>query len=268
MDRAIQDLGDLNYTKHSAYLISSEISTMKSGLSESEYALDDTLCCSAFYATNNLFDDTNGCIRARYYNDTLLSGNQIVVFTDAYASADDFRTAMTGQKICYKLATPTTIQLTPHQIKLLEGVNYISTTGDKITLTYNNGEVATVQDIYNLYNDCKFYKYSADEHVVGQWIDGSLIYQKIVSVTSYTVGGTKLIPHGITNLGKLIRVWGRATVANGTEQPIPLPVSTGWDIRLCDFTATTFSFKAGDQLGGTYALGDIYIIIEYTKKTT
>ena len=50
-------------------------------------------------------------------------------------------------EICYKLETPITINLTPHTIKLLEGVNNISTTGDKITLTYRDGKVATLGDL-------------------------------------------------------------------------------------------------------------------------
>ena len=45
------------------------------------------------------------------------------------------------------LATPITINLTPHTINLLKGVNNISTDGDKITLTYRDGSVATLGDL-------------------------------------------------------------------------------------------------------------------------
>ena len=50
-------------------------------------------------------------------------------------------------QVCYKLATPITINLAPNVISLLEGVNNISTTGDKITLTYRDGSVATLGDL-------------------------------------------------------------------------------------------------------------------------
>ena len=50
-------------------------------------------------------------------------------------------------EVCYKLATPITINLTPHTINLLKGVNNISTDGDSITLTYRDGSVATLGDL-------------------------------------------------------------------------------------------------------------------------
>ena len=53
-------------------------------------------------------------------------------------------------QVVYELATPITINLTPHTINLLKGVNNISTTGDKITLTYRDGSVATLGDLLDL----------------------------------------------------------------------------------------------------------------------
>lgn len=60
---------------------------------------------------------------------------------------EDMQTITNDNVICYELATPITIQLTPHTINLLKGVNNISTTGDKITLTYRDGKVATLGDL-------------------------------------------------------------------------------------------------------------------------
>ena len=59
----------------------------------------------------------------------------------------DFTAAVTGQKLVYKLATPYTIQLTPHQVKLLQGANVVTTNGTSIALTYRNGEVASLADV-------------------------------------------------------------------------------------------------------------------------
>jgi hypothetical protein len=51
--------------------------------------------------------------------------------------------------IAIELATPTEIQLTPHEVNLLKGANYISVSDDfaTITLTYRSGEVATLGDL-------------------------------------------------------------------------------------------------------------------------
>lgn len=64
-------------------------------------------------------------------------------------SLADFKTWLASNplQVCYELATPITINLTPHTINLLKGVNNISTDGDKITLTYRDGKVATLGDL-------------------------------------------------------------------------------------------------------------------------
>ena len=50
-------------------------------------------------------------------------------------TAADFKTAMSGVQLAYKLATPQTIQLTPQQVELLLGENNIWSDGE-MTLTY------------------------------------------------------------------------------------------------------------------------------------
>lgn len=54
----------------------------------------------------------------------------------AYTSGTDMNTAMTGQKICYELATPIELTLTPAELELLKGYNYITTNGTTIALNY------------------------------------------------------------------------------------------------------------------------------------
>ena len=56
------------------------------------------------------------------------------------------------QTICYELADSAkfTIQLTPYEIALSQGYNYISTNGTSISLAYHNGEIATHADVEQL----------------------------------------------------------------------------------------------------------------------
>ena len=67
------------------------------------------------------------------------SGNIALRYKGAN-TLSDAQSALNSEPInvCYELATPITIQLTPQVVNLLKGVNNISTDGDKITLTYSN----------------------------------------------------------------------------------------------------------------------------------
>jgi hypothetical protein len=68
------------------------------------------------------------------------------------------------------------------------------------------------KDIYsNPMND-----YSTDEKVVGTWIDGSTLYQKIVECGALPANGTKNVAHGITNLAYVVKMEGTAVRTSGT----------------------------------------------------
>lgn len=72
------------------------------------------------------------------------------VYDSNYTDPDLFKTAVTGQKLVYELATPTEIQLTPRIVNLLQGANVITTNGTSIEITYRNGTIATLADVGNL----------------------------------------------------------------------------------------------------------------------
>lgn len=141
VDRAIVDLGSRTYEK-----------------SDDGYF---------FFRTNDFnfipFDTSNPyaiseiyplCTYIQWYNRSIEYGmvginvNHVIYIADArYATEQGIKDGLNGVQLCYKLATPITIQLTPNEISLLEGVNNISTDGDKITLTYRDGSVATLGDL-------------------------------------------------------------------------------------------------------------------------
>ncbi len=52
-------------------------------------------------------------------------------------SSADIKTALTGVTICYKLATPITVQLTPDEVTLLKGDNVLTTDADSIEASYS-----------------------------------------------------------------------------------------------------------------------------------
>ena len=66
-------------------------------------------------------------------------------YTPYQLNATDFINAVSGQTICYELATPQIIQLTPQQLALLEGYNILTTDVDTINLRYIGTEASNVQ---------------------------------------------------------------------------------------------------------------------------
>lgn len=70
-----------------------------------------------------------------------------------YNSGTTLQTALAGKIFVYELATPLTIQLTPQQIALLKGYNYLSTNCQSLDLTYRIGEMATLGDVKDAIED-------------------------------------------------------------------------------------------------------------------
>lgn len=64
------------------------------------------------------------------------SANQLRIRDATYASASDFKTAMDGVKLCYEVANPTEVQLTPQQIRTLYGNNTIFADTGNTSLEY------------------------------------------------------------------------------------------------------------------------------------
>ena len=130
------DMGSLSWTYYSSstrpffYTILSDAS---------ENATPNNSWCEIYPIVTDVFD------KSMYWN-----GTQIRVFDYSYTDATAFTNAVSGKKLVYPLATPTEIQLTPHEIALSQGYNYISTNGTSISLAYHNGEIATHADVEQL----------------------------------------------------------------------------------------------------------------------
>lgn len=63
-------------------------------------------------------------------------GAQLVVMDTTYNNATNFVAAMGEEEVCYELATPTTLTLTPAELELLKGNNTITANGAEISLSY------------------------------------------------------------------------------------------------------------------------------------
>ena len=136
-------------------------------------------------------------------------------------SAAEVKTALTGAKILYELATPTELQLTPAQLELLKGTNTLTANGATISLTYQPdnlvGEVMEqvepqIEDLQGQIDEIpRPLNYSTTEQNTGQkWIDGKDIYtitvalDNAISMAATEWGITPLSAVGIDTITSVV----------------------------------------------------------------
>lgn len=103
--------------------------------------------------------------------------------------------------------------------------------------------------------------YSTDERIVGKWIDGSDVYEKVINVETITlVEGRMDILHGITNLGNVIAL-DTIMKDSSTDRPIPYTYSNGTSIISVYVSATNITIVSTTSISGNAAV----ITIRYTK---
>ena len=126
----IMDLGDLNWVRITNYnnpLFWADLPSDAKGYTTATESDNGSDICSIF----GRLRDTSGYYNKLADGNYLLAAfglsfvNRIYARYDACESASDFKTAVTGQKLVYELATPTTIQLTPTEVTTLLGDNNI-----------------------------------------------------------------------------------------------------------------------------------------------
>lgn len=137
VDRAIADFKDMTWLYNSTYQIfTTTAPDKKPGL------YNGMVTC---YANGGWWSDWND-------KDSVWCGNAntngFVVKDTRFDDATEFKTALTGQKFVYELATPQTYQLTPTEVKSLLGVNNVTVdTGDIINCTYIRDANITINKI-------------------------------------------------------------------------------------------------------------------------
>ena len=134
---AIIDMGSLSYTKYDVAegtLFRTQINGAKT-----TYNVNNLVCSAYYWVLKE--NRTNGTVSIPDNN-----GN-IDFINDSYSDATAFKTAMTWQTVCYELATPTTIQLTPQEVKSLLGSNnFYHDCNGQVAVTYRaNGQLYVEQ---------------------------------------------------------------------------------------------------------------------------
>ena len=108
-------------------------------------------------------------------------------------------------------------------------------------------------------------EYSTDEKMIGWWIDGEPLYRKTVDCGALPNGTTKMVPHGILDIGFCTRVFGTSFNTEGNIS-LTIPHSAGnaqSDVALY-VQGENIVIYAGMNRS---AFNPTRVTIEYTKTT-
>ncbi len=177
VDHAIVDMGSLTYSKLADYIFAASISDKAIGRTNfmsSQYAVVDSAWGSL----------ANGQITGAQ------SSGYIHVKDERYNDENNFKTAVTGQTVCYELVTPTTIQLTPTQLEMLKGYNRVTIESGTITLDYIAKAISgNDEEIAPLVGDKATKAYSVNDFI--ERADGLYrVTAPIASGASFTANNT------------------------------------------------------------------------------
>ena len=134
VDRAMVDLGTLNWIKYSNYpnlFYANDASIKQTGGS---MILGDAVCSQYTICTETQIG-RNGYTDGYF----AIGGTSARVWVNdpRYTDVTSFKTAMNGVQLVYELATPQTIQLTPQQVTLLTGDNNVWSEDGKVQVVYS-----------------------------------------------------------------------------------------------------------------------------------
>ena len=134
-----------------------------------------------------------------------------------------------------------------------------------------NAEMTAIKNAFDATNTSKFAttytKYSTEEQVVGEWIDGKPLYQKTISFVTGTIGASAVVINAYIATGLLIKnVEGYLNWSNGSDSGI---------VNLSCFLSNTnkavYSINNGtlkiDVAGAHFSNQTGYATIQYTKTT-
>jgi hypothetical protein len=132
VDRAMVDLGTLTWAVANATANIFQTDSLTDMQIPSVRNAEGIICSALkISATTSLNTDMDDYAMLRATNLA-----RLYVRDTSYSDAASFKAAMNSVQLCYELAEPLTVQLTPQTLALLKGSNTLWTDGDSITLTY------------------------------------------------------------------------------------------------------------------------------------
>ena len=136
--------------------------------------------------------------------------------------------------------------------------NFFLSKGDSLKLREGVSHSTTIR-IFDLLNNK--YNYSTEEKIVGKWIDGKPIYEKVIIIDNPTSDVDVQYSHGISNFNHVINT-NVVYITNGSiEYSEPIYLNSNY-ARSCAIDSTKLYITTK---GGNYI--QLYVTIQYTKTT-
>lgn len=126
-------------------------------------------------------------------------------------------------------------------------------------MQYMGENIHVPQLVQHFDSDCI---YSTDEQIIGCWIDGRPVYQKVISLGSLPNVTAKNVAHGVSNIGDVVNAWAYAN-SGIHRSPIPYVSADTTIIANMDVTTTNVVINTNTNLSSYTG----YAIIQYTKTT-
>jgi hypothetical protein len=155
------------------------------------------------------------------------------IYTDV-ASLESWKTANADLQVVYYLATPYTIQLTPHEISLLKDYAYVSTNGTNMSFSYKNGEMASLGDVENL---------GKTMNLLGDYVDNGCRYKEVVVGTNETWNSAlNRLNYDYFKYGNFTKLLLSRVYSDGAQDLLPcMAIYNGG----CIFTLNTINLVSG-----------------------
>lgn len=131
VNRAMVDLGTLAWYKNTY----AGVTMMVCPISSKARTGGDPIpaICSIYEASDDIWSSST--LRDKIFSINY-AGQYLYVYDSDYTDAATFKAAVSGQQICYELATPTPISTTPTEISTVDGENNVFSPDGDVTVEY------------------------------------------------------------------------------------------------------------------------------------
>lgn len=109
----------------------------------------------------------------------------------------------------------------------------------------------------------EYHKYYTDERVVGEWIDGSPVYEKTLTPSDSYSSQFNYIPHGVSDLDQLLEYFGYCTYASSDKMNIPNIRGTSY-VTVSSWDTTNIRLEKANLSSG---ISNVKLVIRYTKSS-